>query len=354
VVEFQMLLEYFSDALGIKISPLVEKAKEFVLDKNNNLISFNRPLGVQLEITSLCNLKCVHCYNNSSSNPKSYNEELSEELWLKIAKELKAMGVFTVIISGGEPLLKRSLVEKILTVFAENKNIAIGIITNGWFVDDSFIDFLKSLPNQKKWVQVSVDGATPQEHDWVRGVTGSWERAVEAVYKIANAGILVKVAHTCNKKNYKNIWKMVELAIFLGAKEFIFTPVLEAGRGFLNRDLLILSENEKEELDALGKSLIKQYNSLIKIIRGAEYPAYYSKFIFIPTCAALIRPDGKVKLDCSVPVVFGDLKEETFSNIWNKRLKYGWQNKIVLDFVKNYTENKTRNIPYVSDDILAY
>jgi MoaA/NifB/PqqE/SkfB family radical SAM enzyme len=351
MIEYQELVDDLYNSLKSKCPSLspTDEVEGLLLDEDGRPLTLEQPLGAQLEITSRCDLKCLHCYNNSRICPDS--KDLSDEEWLRLAEELKDMKLLSCTISGGEPFLRSNLLQALIGTLTRNEHTLIGVITNGWFVNQSFIDFFGSL--SRKWIQVSIDGAYPEEHDWLRGVEGSWKRAVKTAYSLSRAGIPIRIAHTCNKKNFKNLEKMLELSVLIGCRDFVFTPVLNAGRAFLNREHLLLDEEDQKQFGEVVEHCIRSYSCYMKVSQGAKYPDYYVRYVNLPTLGVLVRPDGKVKIDCSMPVVFGNVREGRLREIWDEAARYGWQNHVVLSYIKRMADGDFSGaIPYVDDDLM--
>lgn len=72
---------------------------------------------------------------------------------------------------------------------------------NGWFLDRSAARKIKEL--EYKWVQVSIDGANSETHDKIRGVKGSWERAVRALNYLTEEGVDAHVAFVPSRLNFQ-------------------------------------------------------------------------------------------------------------------------------------------------------
>ena len=89
------------------------------------------PISAFIELTSNCNLKCKHCYNNSGISIKEIDEKLLERL----VKDLDTNLVTSVTISGGEPLLYSQLNE-LLKFIAENTSMKVALNTNGLLLND--------------------------------------------------------------------------------------------------------------------------------------------------------------------------------------------------------------------------
>ncbi|HCX98812.1 MAG TPA: hypothetical protein DG754_01615 [Bacteroidales bacterium] len=350
MLEFQTLVDRIYSSLK-RSSPnaaTLDKIEKALVNKEKSIIPFSFPLGIQFEITSSCNLKCRHCYNDSL--PGKGNDDLTEAEWLRTAEKVTEKGALAITISGGEPLLKASLVRKMLAIFEQNPNMNVGIITNGWLVTEDFVDYFREIKN-KKWIQVSIDGAYPKDHDWMRGQKGSWERAVRAALMFTKASIPVRIAHTCHRGNFRDLWKMAELAVLLGASGFIYTPILNAGRAYYDKENLILNNEEFQEFEKISEQVEKKYSSYLKLSKGVQFKEYYSKFAILPAMGSLIRPEGNFKIDCSVPVVFGNIGKENFEDIWLQRACLGWQNSAVIDYIEKVEAGCEDSVPYVMDDI---
>lgn len=350
MLEFQALVDRIYSSLERKPpnATTLNKIRNVLVDKERSIIPFSFPLGIQFEITSACNLKCRHCYNDSL--PGKGLDDMTEEQWLKVAEKVTEKGALAVTISGGEPLLKESLVRKMLAIFEQNPNMNIGIITNGWLVTEDFGSYFSKIKN-RKWIQVSIDGAYPEEHDWMRGQEGSWERAVRAAIMLTKAHIPVRIAHTCSRSNYKDLWKMAELAVLIGASAFIYTPILNAGRAYYDKENIILNNDEYQEFKTIAAQLVEKYSSYLKLTEGIPFNEYFSKFAILPAMGSLIRPDGGYKIDCAIPVVFGNVGKESFEDIWLKRACLGWQHPAVIDYIEKVEAGCEESVPYVMDDI---
>jgi len=147
-----------------------------------------KPVGVSIDITNRCNLKCKHCYFWR----QNYKAELDNNAWVNKIKNLKNQykNLLQASWCGGEPLLRKGLIEEGMKLFRYNL-----IITNGTI----------PLPNWPNCVfEVSVDG-TKKFHEMIRGK--NYDKIKQ---NINRKDLHVNIACIINKLNYKCLRDMVE------------------------------------------------------------------------------------------------------------------------------------------------
>jgi radical SAM protein with 4Fe4S-binding SPASM domain len=143
---------------------------------------FDMPLRVQWRLTKLCNLNCKHCYLDKKNALK---EELSEKELIEIAKLIVKNKIFEVLVTGGEPTIKRGI-DKVLRILCENCSVTL--FTNAY--DSKKIKWL--LPLFKKYkkvlkINISLDG-NEKIHDFIRK-RGSFKRTIKNIKLLTKAGI---------------------------------------------------------------------------------------------------------------------------------------------------------------------
>ena len=170
-----------------------EKTSEIVPKK----ASERKPIIVW-NITSKCNLKCVHCYNDSGANTKS-NEPTTQEA-RAVLDDLAAFGVPSVLFSGGEPLTRKDLFE--LIPYAVDKGLRTVISTNGTLIDADKARQIKKMG--VSYVGISLDGIG-EVNDRFRGVEGAFDAAVAGIRNCMDAGVRVGLRLTLTKRNAQDI-----------------------------------------------------------------------------------------------------------------------------------------------------
>ena len=137
-------------------------------------------------LTEGCNLKCRHCWIAPKFQDASHSYPvLSVDLFKSIVKQAKPLGLSGVKLTGGEPLLHPEIGKIIDHVKDQALNLSVE--TNGVLCTPEIARKIGKCKNH--FVSVSLDGADANTHEWVRGVTGCFESALEGVENLVNAGI---------------------------------------------------------------------------------------------------------------------------------------------------------------------
>ena len=181
------------------------------------------PICLTWELTYACNLACRHCLSSSGRRDP---RELTTDEAKAVIDELEAMQVFYVNIGGGEPTIRADFWE--LVEYATAHRVGVKFSTNGSRItpavaarlaDDDYVD-----------VQVSLDGATADVNDDVRG-PGSFDTAVAALANLRAAGFRrPKLSVVCTRHNIDQLDGFKELADHYGA-QLRLTRLRPSGRG---------------------------------------------------------------------------------------------------------------------------
>lgn len=175
-------------------------------------------------ITRRCNLKCVHCYAHSKDI--HYQNELSTDEGKALIDNLAEFGVPVLLLSGGEPLVRKDLPE--LAGYAVQKGMRAVISTNGTLITKEKAKILKDIG--LSYVGVSLDGME-EIHDKFRGVKGAFKLAMEGIENSQEAGIKVGLRFTINKFNVNEIPAVFDLLEKRNIPRICFYHLVYAGRG---------------------------------------------------------------------------------------------------------------------------
>ncbi len=148
-------------------------------------------------LTNRCNLACPHCYAHATS--KGSVHELSTRDTQKVIDDLARQKVLVLILSGGEPLLRKDLYE--LAAYAKEKGITCALSTNGTLINEAHVR--KILKSGIRYVGISIDGIG-ENHDRFRGKQGAYAASLKAIRLCRDAGIkaglrLSLTAHTARE-----------------------------------------------------------------------------------------------------------------------------------------------------------
>ncbi len=168
------------------------------------------PICLTWELTYACNLACVHCL---SSSGKRDPRELSTDECKAIIDELERMQVFYVNLGGGEPTVRQDFWE--LLDYATEHRVGVKFSTNGVRITPDIAGRLAESDYVD--VQISLDGATAEVNDAVRGV-GSYAVAVRALQNLAAAGFAdPKISVVVTRHNVNQLDQFASLADRYGA-----------------------------------------------------------------------------------------------------------------------------------------
>lgn len=169
-----------------------------------------------------CNMTCPHCYVAAGSKPSPGDLSLAEAR--RVIDDLASAGVSTLIVSGGEPLLRPDLFE--LISHARACGLSVQLSSNGVLIDEPIAARLKALG--VGYVGVSVDGPEALNDDY-RGLPGGFQAAVAALDHLRAAGVRTGLRTTLTRRNVDALPDMLELAL-AHADRFYVSHLVYAGR----------------------------------------------------------------------------------------------------------------------------
>jgi mycofactocin radical SAM maturase len=181
------------------------------------------PICLTWELTYACNLSCVHCLSSSGRRDP---RELSTEECKAVIDELERMQVFYVNIGGGEPTVRPDFWE--LVDYATEHHVGVKFSTNGIKITPAVAERLAASDYVD--VQISLDGATEDVNDAVRG-TGSYRTALRAMENLRAAGFAgFKVSVVVTRQNAGQLDDFKAIADRYGA-QLRLTRLRPSGRG---------------------------------------------------------------------------------------------------------------------------
>jgi MoaA/NifB/PqqE/SkfB family radical SAM enzyme len=276
------------------------------------------PVFLQINPTDRCNLKCIFCWQRDISRV-SYENEISDARYLEIVDEARKIGVRKITITGGgEPLCRSDTCLKIMKRIKKH-GMEGSLITNGTLFTEKSVHEIIEMGWDE--VIISLDSPFMQTHDFLRGVSGAFDKAVEAIKMFKRHKNTPKLCiHfvLCNR-NYMDIPALFEMAHSLGIHNVFLEPIVTVTQTTDIGDTLKLNGKEQKELPRyirkaikaaskyhiennlesfLKPDLLKRVNNMKDAIMKAGTTGLFSPLCFEPWYNMIIRPNGRVGACC--------------------------------------------------------
>ncbi|HNU74503.1 MAG TPA: 12,18-didecarboxysiroheme deacetylase [Deltaproteobacteria bacterium] len=213
-------------------------------DLPSHLLQFSadkKPVVVW-NITSACNLKCVHCY---AAAGKAGNE-LSTKEGMELIANLREYGSPVILFSGGEPLIRKDLPALIRTAVKSDMRAVIS--TNGTLITQ---DLAMELADYGlSYIGVSLDGLQ-EINDTFRGVRGAFREAMKDIERAMHEGIKVGLRFTMNRRNVDEIPRILDLMKTEGIPRICFYHLVYTGRAIELMEDDLSREQTRDTLDLI-------------------------------------------------------------------------------------------------------
>ena len=169
-------------------------------------------------ITGRCNFRCRHCYINA---PDAAMGEMTHEEAIQVIDQMAECGIYHLLMSGGEPFVRKDFWE--LVDHALEKGIQIDqVYTNGWMLTDRMLDKFEER-GMKPQFSISFDGVG--WHDWMRGVNGAEQAALDALKRCHQRGFSTNVEMCIHRGNMDSIRESINRLADFGVRHIKFSEV---------------------------------------------------------------------------------------------------------------------------------
>lgn len=281
-------------------------------------VPYDSPLIVNWDITEACNARCIMCYSSSSKRSQG---ELNTLEAIKLIDDLKKAGILHISIVGGEPFLRKDIIE--IARHICNKNISIGIATNGLLVNEKIVEELSGINITR--LTVSLHSTQEALHDQIVGVPGTYKKALRVLEMAKELGITTAISTTLMNLNFEQIDGIIHLALEVGASYHSTSLFVAVGRGTLGYDLTseqyrsFFERWKKWREDFEGHLILSTHHETLYCLVDPTYgqnPA-------VVGCTAgwsslRITSTGDVTPCNLLPISIGNIRETSIDDLWTK------------------------------------
>jgi len=280
-------------------------------------VYFKSPLIVTVDITYKCNARCIMCYNQR-------HEATQGELTLReledLMRQLGEMDVYAVDISGGEPLCRPDVLDIVAAASSNCKHVSLG--TNGLLLDKKLARNLRAAGLDG--VMVSVHSLDSAKHDQIRGVKGSFNKAIAALDNALEAGLRVGVSTTLMRINYDEIFDIIYYCLDRGLASHSTSLLVTTGFGQQVEDLTsyqyrkFLTEWTTLRHKSGGCIYLESHHESLSVLVDPTW----STLSRVCGCVAgwsvvRVTATGEVTPCNLLPVSCGDIKSQNLAFIWH-------------------------------------
>jgi radical SAM protein with 4Fe4S-binding SPASM domain len=276
-------------------------------EMNQKALGLGIPISVHLDITYRCNERCVHCYLDHDDHGEMTTSEIKDVL-----TQLSEAGVFFLTLSGGEVLMRRDFFE--IVEHARRLLFNVKVKTNGVMIHEKEAKRIRELGVEQ--VQISVYSHRPEVHDAITKLPGSLKRTIEAIRFLKSQGLKVVIANVLMASNLFDNTGVMALAKELEVS-YTLDPTITPK---MDGDTSILA------LRIPGSELKQVFRSEELVGNVEEFcappPAPGEDIMEGFPCSAghtacYITPYGDVFPCVQFPLPSGNLRQQTFLDIWH-------------------------------------
>jgi pyrroloquinoline quinone biosynthesis protein E len=193
-----------------------------------------RPSTLIAELSYQCPLHCPYCSNPTDIGAQRYHEELETEHWIRTFQQARALGVLQLALTGGEPMLRRDLVE--LCEGARDAGLYSSLITAGTLFTPDRAQALKSAGLDH--VQISIQSPNAEENDRIAG-NRSFEKKIAAARLSTELGFPLTINCVLHRQNLDRIEEVLDLTLDLGAQRLELANTQYYGWAVVNQEALM-------------------------------------------------------------------------------------------------------------------
>ena len=300
-----------------------------------------KPIDVICEISYICNLACPTCFRWTS---KPDEHELNADEWRSVIAKVRTwLGTFNLTFTGGEPFLRKDLLD--IVKFAAENGIITNVVSNGSLIDKTLARQI--VASGLDGLALSLNSLKRHIHNETRGTNGSYDEVMTAInnMKEVRQGMRLSLSTTVVRENIGELVDMVEFVKSTRLYGIHFQPIMPATllptydqdgnfkkiplgtpyKNLLKREEVIHDEEIDEVFDRLvsmaekGDPIISSVGHLKEMAKYLKYPTnpeLLEKVCQVGVRNVNIDPFGNVRL-CSIMDIVGNIAKDSPNEIWS-------------------------------------
>jgi radical SAM protein with 4Fe4S-binding SPASM domain len=296
--------------------------------------------SVSWNLTQRCNLECAHCYMSAFAGADTRAELTTAECRRVIDEIAQVNPNVFLILTGGEPLLRKDLWE--IAAWAAERRFTTVLGTNGVLLREREAALMRQ--HGVLGASISLDSTDAARHDAFRHLPGAWQGAVRATRILREAGLDFSLHMSVTDWNVSEVPAMIDLARELGARVLNFFFLVRTGRGQSLNDIdageyeRILAYLARVQDAGPGEGFEDPWSTPVGradglLIRAKCAPHFrrilwernpqspFLKNYAHGSCPAgkyycRITPEGDVTPCPYMPVAVGNLRRTSFAELW--------------------------------------
>lgn len=296
---------------------------------------------LHLNVSDRCNLRCSHCYwEEYGRHPQPSIESIDEILgkFKRFARTFRESGSHILTLGGGEPTIRGDLVE--IVRLAVRRGFQVRLVTNATLIDDEKARRLRRAG--LKVVQVSLDGATRETHERVRG-RGTWDRTMHGITALKRARMLVVLSYVLLPGiNSDEAPRLLDLTRELNVAGAKFARPIRDGQALLNG---ITTEGDFWSMylailahaRSIGYQRMLMFFDPLAHLLPAEVPAVLKGLWGVATDLCQCNNTELVEIDAGSGDIYFCRVRHVLGNIWRDDLEELWNNHPLLVGIRRKT-----------------
>ncbi|MBR3382687.1 MAG: PqqD family peptide modification chaperone [Clostridia bacterium] len=271
-------IAFLSKKYGESLDSINEKVSVFLslLKKEYNLLLIEdarkRPIKINienmyprvcsLELTNMCNIRCLHCYGDFGIPDKKATLSFGEAK--SILGQLRKIGVDIVELTGGDVTVHPQFHEILYNALSAGFKKVV-VLTNGILLNSRVFDLANQFRDRIIF-QIDLQSLDDEYIHWFTGAKNTVERIKSNIVELVERGVYVRVVTTATKKNLLELDNIAKWAYEVGAKEYAVTTVVSLGRAISdNSDLYISEEKDLAVFSEKLQEIVQKYPNFLHL-----------------------------------------------------------------------------------------